>query len=69
MKYILLAMLLISCEKFNSPEYVILTTEGRWICKKQVDDKNYSDCHNKATGETVSGIFSGGSVVLEIVKE
>ena len=69
MKYIILIILLISCEKLNFKKYDILTIEGRITCEKQVDTRNYTDCVHIFTGERISNLFSGDSVVLELDKE
>ena len=70
MKYIILISLLISCEKLDFKKYVIITPEGRIVCNKQIDDKNYTDCVNDYfREEKISSVYSGGSVVLEIEKE
>ena len=69
MKYILLFLFTLSCDKLNFSKYVILTSEGRWICEKDLGSKTYSSCFNQSTKEIATSIYSGNSVVLEIQKE
>jgi len=66
MRIFILLMFIISCEKLDYSKYVILTQEGRWICDKDLGDKNYTNCYNDITKEYAISIFSGTSVVLEI---
>lgn len=69
MKKLFLLSLLVSCETIDLYKYVIITSEGRWICETETDMNIYSTCTNEVTKEIANSIKSGDNVVLEIKRK